>query len=145
LLDDLASVRRGLAEAADEDTQVFTSYMAALAMPRSTEEEKNARTAALAREAEHAARVPLASAFRMTVGLERAAASSPLVKKGLLSDVLAGADLLHGAVLAALRNVDVNLPAIAVDRRDGVASERDGIETRARAAYERVNESARAR
>jgi formiminotetrahydrofolate cyclodeaminase len=57
------------------------------------------------------------------------------VKRQVLSDVLAGADLVHGAAHAALRNVDINLPRIADlvlasshrRRRAELASEADRV------------------
>jgi len=98
---------------ADRDVEVFERYMAAAALPRATDDEKAARKAALAAAALAAAEAPLAAGRDMVRALELGLRLARLTKKSVASDVLGGADLLSGAVLAALRNVDVNLPAIA--------------------------------
>jgi formiminotetrahydrofolate cyclodeaminase len=55
------------------------------------------------------------------------------VKKSVASDVLAGADLLGGALSAVLRNVDVNLPSIAEPAaRSRFAAERTLLARRGR-------------
>ena len=98
--------------------------MTAAALPRASEDEKAARKAALAVAALAAAEAPLAAGRDMVRALELGVRLARLTKKSVASDVLGGSDLLSGAVLAALRNVDVNLPAIALEaERKRLASE----------------------
>jgi formiminotetrahydrofolate cyclodeaminase len=98
---------------ADRDVEVFEAYMAALALPRTDPAAAQARKAALAEAALGATEAPLAAAADLVLALAAAAVARGLAKRQVASDVLAGADLVHGAVHAALRNVDINLPGIA--------------------------------
>jgi formiminotetrahydrofolate cyclodeaminase len=113
---------------ADGDVAAFAGYMAALALPRGSDEEKAARKAAIARAAVAATEAPLAAAKAMTDAIALAARAAPLVKASVLSDVDAGRDLLRGAVDAVLRNVDINLPAIGDEAiRQRLAERRDQL------------------
>jgi formiminotetrahydrofolate cyclodeaminase len=118
---------------ADRDVEVFDAYMAAAALPRATEDEKASRKRALGDAALGAARAPLESAADMRRALELGVRLATVVKRSVASDVLAGSDLLHGALMAALRNVDVNLPSIPDEtERAGLAKERDDVLSQAR-------------
>lgn len=107
---------------ADRDVEVFEAYMAALALPRADPAAAQARKVAIAEAALAATDAPLAAAADLVQVLEAAVAGRRLAKRQVASDVLAGADLVRGAVHAVLRNVDINLPAIA-DR--AAANERE--------------------
>jgi formiminotetrahydrofolate cyclodeaminase len=51
-----------------------------------------------------------------------------VVKTQVQSDILAGIDLLQGALDAVLRNVDINLPYVADDEtRTRLAEQRDQL------------------
>jgi formiminotetrahydrofolate cyclodeaminase len=123
---------------ADRDVSVFQAYMAAVAMPRSTEDEKRARKAALSAAALDAAEAPLAAAADMLAGLALAEKVFPVVKPAVTSDVLGGADILEGSIAASLRNVDVNVPSLASDslreriRQARETTARQAVELRAR-------------
>jgi len=117
-----------LAAHADADVAAFEGYMAALGLPRASDAEKAARKQAMARAAVAASEAPLAAAATMAEVLALAARAEPLVKPSVLSDVLAGADLIRGALPAALRNVDVNLPFVGDDEtRRRLAERRDQL------------------
>jgi len=135
-----------LAAHADRDVAVFQRYMEALALPRSTDAEKSARRAALAERALAAAEAPLEAAGDMLRALSIAERSTRLARAELASDVLGGADLLSGSIAAVLRNVDINLAALANDElRDRLRAQRDEIARSAaeknalvRAAYDKT-------
>jgi formiminotetrahydrofolate cyclodeaminase len=118
-LDDVLVEGRRLVAAlsahADRDVVAFSGYMAALALPRSTEEEKAARKQALAEAALAATEAPLAAAQAVTEALALGRRAAKVVKAQVQSDILAGIDLLQGALDAVLRNVDINLPYIVDD------------------------------
>lgn len=133
------SIFDGLRHHADRDVEAFEAYMRALALPRATDDEKRARRAALADAAFAATEAPLAAARDVDASLALAVRLAPLVKRNVASDVLAGADLLDGALRAVLRNVDVNLPSIADDgKRSSFAAERTELERRGRDLREAV-------
>lgn len=119
----LARARAKLAELsrhADRDVEVFDGYARAWALPRATDDAKAARKSAIGAAAIACTEAPLAAARDMLDALGLAVDVAARVKRGVASDVLAGADLLVGALEAVLRNVDVNLPAI-LDRERAAA------------------------
>lgn len=97
---------------ADADIAVFDAYMAAFKLPRGTEAEKSARRAAIARAAGAATEVPLNAAQSLLEALDVARQAAAVADTGILSDVAAGAALLHGAATAVLYNVDINLKSV---------------------------------
>ncbi len=101
-----------LSEFADADIAVFDGYMAALKLPRGTDDEKAVRRVALQQAAKDATEVPLASAQAVLEALDLADKAAALSDAGIVSDVGAGAALLHGALTAVLYNVDINLKSI---------------------------------
>ena len=108
----LAEAQRELMAAVDEDSRAFDLYMAALAMPKETDEEKAARKQAMQEGLKAAVRVPLSVATRV-VGimpmLEEilAKGNSNAVTDGMVSVMMA-----RTGVLGAIYNVRVNLSSI---------------------------------
>lgn len=101
-----------LSQHADADKAVFETYMAALKRPRDTDEQKAARRAAIADAALAATEVPLNAAQSVLESLDLARQAATISHRGILSDVGAGAALLHGAGIAVLYNVDINLGSV---------------------------------
>lgn len=97
---------------ADEDVAVFNAYMSALRLPKSTDEEKDNRKRALKAATIRATEVPLQTARNLHSSLLLASRAVEFSKVHVLSDVAAGADLLLGAILASLRNVDINVASL---------------------------------
>ena len=103
---------KSLLLAIDEDSCSFNGYMAALKLPKNTEEEKAIRQAAMQEGLKAAAIVPMHTA-------ELAAKIFPLARfavergnKNALSDGLVSAMTARTAVLSALLNVRINLVSI---------------------------------
>ncbi|HTJ82692.1 MAG TPA: cyclodeaminase/cyclohydrolase family protein, partial [Polyangiaceae bacterium] len=134
----LASARAELTALADADVAAFGRYMAALALPKADDAEKAARKLAIQSAALEAARAPLDAAQVAHRALALAESAVSLVKRSVLSDVLAGADILRGAAHAALRNVDINLPQIVEPTRSEIARTRVGLEAEIDATYSLV-------
>ena len=112
LSDALHRRNNALRRAADDDSAAFDSFLSALALPKSTDDEKAKRRDALARAARAAAAVPLDAAENILAVLDAADSAARLVRLQFLDDILASIDLLHGAGAAALRSFDANLPAL---------------------------------
>ena len=94
---------------ADKDAEAFGAVAACYSMPRSTTEEKDARTRAMQTALREAAEVPFAIAALCADLLELA---SPVAEKGnsnIASDAATAAHLAHAALYSALVNVDINL------------------------------------
>lgn len=99
-----------LAAHADRDIAVFNAYMQAVALPKQTEAEQQARDVARASAISDAAHTPLTAAEVCVRALTWTESVAPLVQKNVWSDLLAGTDILVGALHAVLRTVAINLP-----------------------------------
>lgn len=132
-----AAVARLLA-LVDEDTNAFNAVLAAMGMPRATEEEKAARRAAIESATLRAAEVPLQVA-------EAACAVLPLLRDmaergnpASASDAAVGALCARTAVLGACLNVRTNLPGLtdraAADRLVARVAELESLATAGEAA-----------
>jgi formiminotetrahydrofolate cyclodeaminase len=115
-------------ESADEDIVAFRAYMAALGLPKSTDEEKSARREALRAALLVATEAPLAAGRALLEALEIARDAADLSSSHLVSDAGAGAALLGGALSAVLLNVDVNAASIRDEAlRQQVVVERQNL------------------
>ncbi|MGF6226368.1 formiminotetrahydrofolate cyclodeaminase [Inquilinus ginsengisoli] len=113
---------------AEADMAVFDAYMAALKLPKATEDEKAARRDALRQATIAATEVPLNAAQTALEGLDLASQAATLAATQIVSDVGAGAATLHGAVEAVLYAVDVNLRGFDdAARRQIYADSRDRL------------------
>jgi glutamate formiminotransferase/formiminotetrahydrofolate cyclodeaminase len=99
----------------DEDTRAFEGVMAAFGLPKTTEEEKAARTAAIRAATLEATRVP----FRV---MEESLASMALIKamaeigqETSASDAGVGALCARSAVMGAYLNVRINAAQLGGD------------------------------
>ena len=92
----------------DEDTEAFNKIMAVFAMPKSTDEEKAARAAAMQEATLYATQVPLETikATMDTFPLIRAMAEEG--NPNSVSDAGVGALAARAAVLGACLNVKIN-------------------------------------
>jgi formiminotetrahydrofolate cyclodeaminase len=132
-LDALLAEGRPLLEAArrsaDADVEVFEAFMAALRLPKQSDEEKARRGAALQEASVRATEVPLEAAELCVRALELAERAAALAHRNILSDVAAGALLLCAAGRAVLLNVDANLGSLKDEaRRARYAGERERCE-----------------
>ena len=105
---------------ADADIAVFQQFMAALKLPRATEEEKARRRKAMREATLAATEVPLNAAQATLEALDLARQAAGVAHTNILSDVAAGGVLLHAALTAVLYNVDINLKSL---RGDGHAAD----------------------
>jgi methenyltetrahydrofolate cyclohydrolase len=97
---------------ADADIAVFEAYMEAVRLPRATEAEKAARRRALQDAAVAATEVPLNAAQTTLEAIDLAQRAAHVAHLQIVSDVGAGAAVLHGALNAVLYAVDINLRTI---------------------------------
>jgi formiminotetrahydrofolate cyclodeaminase len=123
-------LHRKLKVHADEDIAVFEGYMKAFRLPKTTDDERACRKQAISTAALEATNVPLAAARDMLSSLEVGVRAAEIVKKEVLSDVQAGADILAGAVAATLLNVDANLSQLDLESSKRFAEVREDIRLR---------------
>jgi methenyltetrahydrofolate cyclohydrolase len=96
----------------DEDTESFNRVMAAFRMPKSTDEEKKARSQAIQEAVKHAAQIPMQVA---EASLEVLKLTQIMVDEGnpnALSDGGVGALMALAGIQGALFNVKINLGSI---------------------------------
>ena len=122
------AVKDRLVRMVDEDTQAFDSVLTGMRMPRDTEAERAARTAAIQEGYKTATLVPLGTAEAcleaMTLCGEMAAMATP----EMISDVGSGALMAHAGLRAAIYNVRINLPNISDEGFDAeVRGKLDGL------------------
>ena len=115
-IDALLEEGRPLLEAArrsvDADVEVFEAFMAAMRLPKASDDEKALRRAAMQEATVKATEVPLEAAGLCASGLELAERAARSAHTNILSDVAAGVMLLSAAGRAVLRNVDANLGSL---------------------------------
>ena len=106
------TLRRELLAAVDADAAAFDAVTATYALPKETDAEKSARTAALQEALKHAAAVPFAVAEQC---LEIMRLAAPVGAKGnsnVVSDAATALYLAFAALKSAIVNVNVNLKFI---------------------------------
>lgn len=117
---------QALLAGAGEDASSFAAVMAAYRLPKATDDEQAARTAAIRAAMAHATRVPLRNAELCAGVLALAARLEGRSNPRALSDLQAAGHLARAGLLGCLANVALNLP--------GVKDEAAAIEIRARVA-----------
>jgi len=110
--EELANLHSKMEVLVDEDAAAFRQVMVALALPKSSEAERETRSAALQKALLTAAQVPLDIARVSVQALTIARDLLGKVNKQVISDLAVGAINCHSAVLNALINTAVNLPAL---------------------------------
>lgn len=116
---DMSTEARKLSEkllsAMDEDANSFNGYMAALKMPKRTEEEKAIRRTAMQEALKSASLVPLNTAKMAAEIFPLAEAAVRSGNKNAVTDGLVAAMMARTAILGALLNVKINLGSIKDD------------------------------
>ncbi|WP_018086097.1 cyclodeaminase/cyclohydrolase family protein [Desulfurispora thermophila] len=118
-----ARLQDSLGRAVEEDTQVFQRVMQAYRLPRGTEEEKAARSAAIQQALKDAARYPLQVAEQCREVLHLCREAAVQGNQNALSDAAVGALLAHSGLVGALYNVAINLASIKDEQFSTTARE----------------------
>jgi formiminotetrahydrofolate cyclodeaminase len=124
---------------ADADVRVFQEVMMAYRLPKNSDDEKAARREAIQRATVAATEKPLASARDVVTALALAERAAVVTKREVLSDTVAGLDIMMAAVKAILHNVDINLGTLAdLAAAERYATERDTLSALAARHVERA-------
>jgi len=135
-----------LVAAVDEDTQAFGAVIAAMRLPKDSDEQKAARTAAIEQGYRRATDVPLRTAELCIAALELCRQVAERGNPASISDAAVGALMARAGALGAIDNVAINLPSITdaawvAQRRGQLAALRrraDELEQETRALVERA-------
>jgi formiminotetrahydrofolate cyclodeaminase len=139
-------LRRELLALADADEAAFAQVAACYAMPKASDAEKAARTAALQRALQAAAEVPMTTAARCLSVLQLV---EPVGLKGntnVTSDAAVALYLAGAALRSALVNVNINLKFIkdadfvrrAGEQRDRLLADAAAAEVAGKAACQQI-------
>src|SRR5256712_13151663 len=96
----------------DEDAKAYEAVMAAMRLPKSTEEEKAARVDAMQRAYRKATEVPLETMERCVDALELAEAAGKKGNRGATTDAAVAILLAEAAIRGASLNCTINLASI---------------------------------
>ena len=109
LLQEAEQVRQDLLALVEDDAAVFNSFMACYKLPKTTDAEKAARTAAIRKAAKQAAEVPMAIARASYKVLQLAHRLVIIGNPGVITDGACSALLARAALRCAEYNVRINL------------------------------------
>ena len=108
LIQSLESLKKGI----DLDTDAFNDVMAAMRLPKTTPEEKTARTAAIQAGYKTATLVPFNTAETCVTVIEELLEVAEIGNPNSASDVGVGALMAYAGFEGAALNVNINLPSI---------------------------------
>lgn len=109
---------------ADDDSAAYEVFSAAMKLPRDTESEKTARTAAIRSAARHASEVPLACVEACLKVIQVAETLAGRSNVNASSDLAVAALLAEAAAQGAALNVLVNLPSTGDPEFEGEMTRR---------------------
>ncbi len=117
LVEEADAARLAFLELADRDVHAFDGVMIAFKMPKETDEERAARSAAILAGYEHAASVPLEIAYAAVNLMELAEAATSTGNAQAASDGVSGAAHLYCAAICAIANVEINAASLKDEAR----------------------------
>lgn len=112
ILDEGNAIIARLENLVEADIAEFSKFMAALKLPKNTEEEKAERTKVMQEVLKSATDTPMEIARTCLDILKLAKGLSGIGNKGAISDVGVGAYLAEASLNSALLSVDINLPMV---------------------------------
>lgn len=110
----------------DEDTRAFTAVMAAMKLPKKTEEEKAARTTAMSLASTRAMQVPLELLALCPEAAELARVAAAEGNPNSISDAGMAGCCIRAAARGAWYNVLINLKSVEAGSAGGVREQADG-------------------
>jgi methenyltetrahydrofolate cyclohydrolase len=112
LLQESDQLRHRLHELVDEDASAYDQVMAAYRLPRSTDDEKRARSARIQEASIEASRVPLEAARECARVIDLCMPAARITNVQAIGDVAMAAYLAEGAIRGLADNIDINLRSV---------------------------------
>jgi formiminotetrahydrofolate cyclodeaminase len=112
--------------------------MRAHGLPQRSDEEAAHRAEALQRAATAASEIPMTGADCAVRALELAQAAAERASTHVISDVIAGAELLHAATLGLFATLGMNLKAVDLVVRTRLVAGREALTQRAEGALAQI-------
>ncbi len=117
LIEKADAARLAFLDLADRDAYAFDEVMAAFKLPKETDEDTAARSAAILAGYEHAASVPLEIAYAAVDLMELAEDATSTGNAQAASDGVSGAAHLYCATICAIANVEINAASLKDEAR----------------------------
>ena len=137
LISYLESLKKGV----DLDTDAFNDVMAAMRMPKKTDEEKAARTIAVQKGYKTATLVPFDTAETCVKVIEELLEVAEIGNPNSASDVGVGALMAYAGFEGAALNVNINLPSIKDDKfKNEMKTKIEGLRSKAAKGRDKVLE-----
>ncbi len=139
LLSRSEELRASLHGLVDEDARVYSAVMDAYRLPKDTEEQKRARSAAIQQATIEASKVPLEIARQCAKVIELSEPAARITNVQAIGDVAMAALIAEGALKGAVVNIDINLRSIK-DRAsvEGLLAEADALAKGKRAKVDEI-------
>ena len=112
LREDADQIQIELMDAVDQDAESYRQVLAAYRLPKTTEEDRQARSQAIEAAFKQAARVPLQVAETTLSVMDLAGRVAVDGNPDMVTDAAVGVLMARSAVLGALMNVQINLRAM---------------------------------
>jgi formiminotetrahydrofolate cyclodeaminase len=137
----LRRLRDRLASLVDSDSEAYRSLLTAMRMPKSSEDERNERTAAVQAAMKAATEVPLETMRECQQALAGSVVVARNAHRPAASDAIVAVELLTAAVRGSGVNVDVNLAGIKdAHYCERIRTEREELAVDSEADAERARE-----
>lgn len=134
------TLKRTLLEAVDEDTEAFNGVMEAMRLPKSSDAEKLARSAAIEEAEKRAARVPLRTAGLCLEAMGLCLDAARSGNANSVTDAATGCAMAYAGLQSAVLNVRINVRGLSDGAfRDALLHECDVLESRASALAQEMD------
>ncbi|MEN6499344.1 MAG: glutamate formimidoyltransferase [Rectinema sp.] len=133
-------LKRALLDIVDEDTEAFNAVMEAMRLPKSSDAEKFARSAALEAAEKNAARVPMRTAGLCLETMKLCADAAKSGNVNLATDAATGCNMAHAGLLSAILNVRINIKTLSDEEiKAALRHECDALESQAAAIQQEMD------
>ena len=133
-------LKRALLDIVDEDTEAFNAVMEAMRLPKSSDAEKFARSAALEAAGKNAARVPMRTAGFCLETMKLCADAAKSGNVNSATDAATGCNMAHAGLLSAILNVRINIKTLSDEEfKAALRHECDALESQAVAIQQEMD------